>query len=194
MFCKGGTGKGEWVVVQGYFESQLGRTDSKCHEDRLKRGIQTGRKSCLCRWYEPTFCAALNKSDGFPHSMLHRSHPCRGSASFPCLPISSWIKPKSIYLLLTDWNAISVLTSSSVQCRMKPGTSFQQLLSQHMSFLGPAEQTCWSRITSCFNMSSQRLPLQIIEALFISKAVANPEVQIICVVHRATGHLKHTVV
>lgn len=33
-----GTGKGEWVVLQGYFESQLGRTDSKWHEDRLKKG------------------------------------------------------------------------------------------------------------------------------------------------------------
>lgn len=112
---------------------------------------------------------------------------------FSLLPIPShlsWIKPKSIYLLLTGWKAVSVLTSSSVHCRMKPGTSIQQLLM-------PAHELC---IPSRANMSVSGSPTAWIQCLLkgflytglkhcsISKASANPEVQVICVVHRPTVH------
>jgi len=68
-------------------------------------------------------CSFGQTVDGFSHGVLQRSHHAEVQPPSHTIVPSMCVKIKPAYLLLTGWNAVSVIRSSSLKCRLKRGTS-----------------------------------------------------------------------
>lgn len=140
-------------------------------------------------------CSIRQSQNGFCHGMLYSSHLCRGSAMVLVILCKNQTYVSSLNRL--ECYLCHNIQQRAAQPAMRHSSTFpcSSCSCQHMSFSGPTEHmACPGSLTPwiwCLLQGSQYIWIEI---LFVLKVVANPEVQLIYVVHEHLYiNLKHTI-